>query len=45
MKSGYAKVLKELTHWHFIAPASRRNTFVIKGDTATGKTKLRDLWE
>jgi hypothetical protein len=45
MKSGYAQCIKELTEWHFLAPSSRRNTFVIQGKTATGKTRLRDLWE
>ena len=45
MKSGYAQVIIELATWHFITPPSRRNTFVIHGKTATGKTKLRDLWE
>ena len=45
MESGYAQLIKELATWHFLAPPSRRNTFVIQGETATGKTAIRDLWE
>ena len=45
VESGYGQVIKELAEWHFLASPSRRNTFVIQGKTATGKTMLKKLWE
>ena len=45
INAGYAPLLKEMFEWFIDPNKGRINTFVVHGDTATGKTQIKERIE